>query len=547
MASNPSQNLALELMTTGEKSGQWGDITNINMQIVDRATKGVGTITLTTTSYSLDTIDYDFANSEGHYLVLVFAGTPGGTCTVTINPNDQQKVFIVRNTTPSSVVLTQGSGGNVTVPAGRATVVYATGGGSGAAVVDVTSLFDFQPLSAALTAIASLSVTDGNIIVGDGSTWVAESGATARTSLGLTIGTDVQAYDVALQSISGLTTSANQLIYTTGSDTYTTSSLTSFARTLLDDADAATARSTLGLVIGTDVLAYDANLQSFVTTFTLPTTDGSSGQYLGTNGSGTVSFSNVSIDDLSDARSFSDNLILGSGSGAAITSGARNTYISDDVAPLATSGSNNVAVGFEAAAALTTGGENILLGSSTTDNLTTGSRNICIGTATGARDNALENITIGSFSYRGTGLRNVAVGVSALRGSGNPALDTGDTNTAVGYNALNALTSGDNNVALGSGAGSTITNGSNNIVVGQSAQPTSGSVSNQITIGNSSHTVLRLPFTVTVANLPSASTVGAGARSFVTDANATTFASIVAGGGANGVPVYSDGTNWRIG
>jgi hypothetical protein len=117
----------------------------------------------------------------------------------------------------------------------------------------------------------------------------------------------------------------------------------------------------------------------------------------------------------------------------------------------------------------------------------------------------------------------------------------------VGYNALNALTSGDNNVALGSGAGSTITNGSNNIVVGQSAQPTSGSVSNQITIGNSSHTVLRLPFTVTVANLPSASTVGAGARSFVTDANATTFASIVAGGGANGVPVYSDGTNWRIG
>lgn len=51
----------------------------------------------------------------------------------------------------------------------------------------------------------------------------------------------------------------------------------------------------------------------------------------------------------------------------------------------------------------------------------------------------------------------------------------------------------------------------------------------------------------TVAQLPSAATAGAGARSFVTDANATTFASIVAGSGANGVPVYSDGTNWRIG
>jgi len=51
----------------------------------------------------------------------------------------------------------------------------------------------------------------------------------------------------------------------------------------------------------------------------------------------------------------------------------------------------------------------------------------------------------------------------------------------------------------------------------------------------------------TVATLPSASTAGAGARAFVTDATATTFASVVAGGGANKVPVVSDGTNWIIG
>jgi hypothetical protein len=51
----------------------------------------------------------------------------------------------------------------------------------------------------------------------------------------------------------------------------------------------------------------------------------------------------------------------------------------------------------------------------------------------------------------------------------------------------------------------------------------------------------------TVAALPSASTAGAGARAFVTDATATTFLSTVAGGGANKVPVVSDGTNWLIG
>jgi hypothetical protein len=52
---------------------------------------------------------------------------------------------------------------------------------------------------------------------------------------------------------------------------------------------------------------------------------------------------------------------------------------------------------------------------------------------------------------------------------------------------------------------------------------------------------------VAVTSLPAANTVGIGTRHFATDATATTFASIVAGGGANAVPVYSDGTNWRIG
>lgn len=51
----------------------------------------------------------------------------------------------------------------------------------------------------------------------------------------------------------------------------------------------------------------------------------------------------------------------------------------------------------------------------------------------------------------------------------------------------------------------------------------------------------------TVAGLPSAATAGTGARSFVTDATATTYLSTVAGGGANKVPVVSDGTNWLIG
>jgi hypothetical protein len=72
------------------------------------------------------------------------------------------------------------------------------------------------------------------------------SGSNPTTLSGYGI-TDAQPLDATLTSLADVTTSANQLIYATGSDTFTTTSLTSFGRSLIDDADAASGRSTLGL------------------------------------------------------------------------------------------------------------------------------------------------------------------------------------------------------------------------------------------------------------------------------------------------------------
>ena len=158
MASSYTANNGIEKIGTGEQAGTWGATTNTNFDILDRAINGVGAITLSGTTHTLTTTDG--ALSDGHFKVLVFGGTLSATNTVTISPNDQDKLYFVFNNTSGSqsIIIKQGSGATVTVGNGKTAIVYADGAGSGAAVAQIETGSD------AFTEDLTVKTSDGALL-----------------------------------------------------------------------------------------------------------------------------------------------------------------------------------------------------------------------------------------------------------------------------------------------------------------------------------------------------------------------------------------------
>jgi hypothetical protein len=88
----------------------------------------------------------------------------------------------------------------------------------------------------------------------------ASTASAARSSLGLAIGINVQAWGANLDAINGLVTAADKVTYWTGSGTAATADLTTFSRSALAQSSAANWRTTLGVAIGSNVQAWDADL-----------------------------------------------------------------------------------------------------------------------------------------------------------------------------------------------------------------------------------------------------------------------------------------------
>ena len=184
MASTFVNNLRLEEMATGEQSGNWGTKTNTNLELIGEAL-GFGTEAITTNADTHTTTVADASTDPGRAMFIKYTGTLDSACTITIAPNTLSRVHIIENGTSGSqnIIISQGSGANVTIAPGTAKVVYLDGAGSGAAVVD------------AFAHLAAVDLTvDDDLIVGDDLTLKSDSavlgfGADTDTTLTHTDGT----------------------------------------------------------------------------------------------------------------------------------------------------------------------------------------------------------------------------------------------------------------------------------------------------------------------------------------------------------------------
>ena len=187
--------LRLEEIGTGERSGTWGTATNVSLELIGEAL-GFGTEAITTNADTHTTTVADGATDPGRAIFIKYTGTLDSACTITIAPNTMSRLHFIENGTSGSqnIIISQGSGASITIPPGDVKAVYLDGAGSGAAVVDAfaslsvvdlkvqddLTVTDDATIGGTLGVTGILTCTD-DIIIGDGKTIGSASDVDAMT------------------------------------------------------------------------------------------------------------------------------------------------------------------------------------------------------------------------------------------------------------------------------------------------------------------------------------------------------------------------------
>ena len=287
MASTYTLNNGIELIATGEQSGTWGQTTNTNLSLIDTALDGQVSITLSSAGSSgspnsLPVSDGSASNGRNRLIVFADGGDLSATAYVQLTPNDAEKIVYIRNSLSGSrsILVFQGTynaSNDYEIPAGTTAVVFFNGGGSGAVAANVFNNAYFDSLR--LGAVSVTAILDEDNMSSDSATSLA-----TQQSIKAYVDTTVTAQDLDFAGGSGsgsvdldsqnftIAGTSNEIETSASGQTLTVglpNAVTIATLTLTNDlavanggtgsSNASDARTALGVAIGSDVQAFDAD------------------------------------------------------------------------------------------------------------------------------------------------------------------------------------------------------------------------------------------------------------------------------------------------
>ena len=182
MPSTFVNDLRLEEIATGEKTGTWGTTTNTNLELIAEAFS-YGSEAIANASTHTITVA-DGTSDEARSLYLKCTGG-GQACTVTLAPNTLSKVWLVENATSATLTFSQGSGANVAVLAGEVKAIATDGGGSGAIVYDLFTDVNLAGTTKVVNLVASGNVTIGSADISEAELEILDGANITTTELNI--------------------------------------------------------------------------------------------------------------------------------------------------------------------------------------------------------------------------------------------------------------------------------------------------------------------------------------------------------------------------